>query len=62
MALPLPPKAFQVKEDHNPYKCSVCLKGFRKAGLLADHMKHYHSTPQGSQGTRKRKKTLSTCE
>ncbi|KAK7480650.1 hypothetical protein BaRGS_00028122 [Batillaria attramentaria] len=63
----VPPKAFVVEEDHNTYKCTVpgCNKGFRKAGLLASHVKYYHcdngGQPSTPTGPRKRKKTLSTC-
>ena len=61
----VPPKAFLVEEDHNSFKCDFCSKGFRKSQLLHDHIKHYHKaeglhlTPAP---TRKRRKTLSTCE
>ena len=61
----VPPKAFLVEEDHNSFKCDMCGKGFRKSQLLHDHIKHYHKaeglhlTPAP---TRKRKKTLSTCQ
>ncbi|XP_052817303.1 PHD finger protein 20-like protein 1 isoform X2 [Mya arenaria] len=61
----LPPKAFVVEQDHNPYKCHFegCNKSFRKAHLLDYHIKYYHMT-EGDPPLppkKKRRKTTSTC-
>ncbi|XP_052233904.1 PHD finger protein 20-like isoform X2 [Dreissena polymorpha] len=62
----LPPKAFVVESDHNPYKCTFdgCTKGFRKEHLLEYHIKYYHMTdgePPPPPVKKRRRKTTSIC-
>ncbi|XP_065191635.1 mucin-2-like [Sycon ciliatum] len=40
------PKEVIAVQDHNPYKCKVCEKTFRKWPLLESHYKHYHPDNQ----------------